>query len=78
MSGPRSSDEGTDGDDRVGQVKERVDDDLTAFMTALESVEGVVPGIRALNVPSAAGLDRRFLALVGDTRRWGAGQTRTP
>lgn len=47
-------------------------------MTALEPVESVVPGIRALNVPSAAGLDRRFLALVGDTRRWGAGQTRTP
>ena len=55
-----------DGDDRVGQVEEGVYDVLAAFVAASEPVEGVVPGVGALDLPAAAGLDGCFLALVGN------------
>jgi hypothetical protein len=71
-------DEGTDGDDRIGKVKERVDDDLTAFITGLEPVADVVPGIRALHVPAAAGLASALSCPCGRHASLGAGQTRTP
>lgn len=51
------ADEATHGDDGVGEVEERVDDDLAAFVAALQPVEGVVPGVAAFDVPALAGLD---------------------
>ena len=59
-------DEATDGDDRVCEVEERADHLLVAFVAALEPVERVVPGVRALEMPGSAGPDRRLLALVRD------------
>lgn len=44
--GPCLADQGTDGDDRVGEVEERVDDVFAAFVAALQPVEAVVPGVR--------------------------------
>jgi hypothetical protein len=41
---PRPADEATDGDDGVGEVEERVDHLLPAFVAALQPVERVVPG----------------------------------
>src|SRR5215203_3300943 len=52
---PRPADEATDGDDGVGEVEERVDHLLPAFVAALQPVERVVPGIGALDVPTLAG-----------------------
>src|SRR5215207_9155667 len=49
---PGLADEATDGDDRVCEVEERVDYGLAAFVAALEPVEGVVPGVGALDVPA--------------------------
>src|SRR5689334_25256297 len=43
--GPCRADEPADGDDGVGEVEERLDDVLVAFVAALEPVEGVVPGV---------------------------------
>jgi hypothetical protein len=72
---PRPADEAMDGDDGVGEVEERVDHLLPAFVAALQPVERVVPGIGALDVPTLAGqrwpagLDRCLLALAGDLAR---------
>src|SRR3954454_2998470 len=66
MGGPGPPDQATHGDDRVGQVEEGVDHALAAFVAALQPVEAVVPGVRALDMPTAGGLDRRFLPLVRD------------
>jgi hypothetical protein len=66
VEGPGFADEGTQGDVRVGEAEVGVDDVFAAFVAALQAVEDVVPGVRALDVPAAAGLDRCFLALVGD------------
>jgi hypothetical protein len=41
---PCPADEATDGDDGVGEVEERVDHLLPAFVAALQPVERVVPG----------------------------------
>jgi hypothetical protein len=35
----------TDGDDRVGEVEERLDHDVASFVAALQPVEAVVPGV---------------------------------
>jgi hypothetical protein len=43
-----------------------VDDLLDAFAAALQPVEGVVPGVCAFHVPSAAGLNGCLDALTGD------------
>jgi hypothetical protein len=48
---PGPPDQAADGDDRVGEVEERVDDLLAAFVAALQPVEAVVPGVRPLDVP---------------------------
>ena len=45
MGDPRPADEATHGDDRIGEVEERVDHLLAAFV-ALEPVERVVPAER--------------------------------
>src|SRR3954454_7010536 len=63
---PRLADKATDSDDRVGEVEERVDDDFPPLVTALESVEGVVPGVRPLDVPALARLDRGLISLMRD------------
>jgi hypothetical protein len=63
---PCPADEATDGDDRVGEVEERVDHLLAALVAALQPVERVVPGVGPLDVPTSAGLDRCLLALVCD------------
>jgi hypothetical protein len=63
---PGSSDQATDGDDRVGEVEEGIDDGGAAFVAAGEAVEGVLPGVCAFDVPAPAGLDRCFLALARD------------
>src|ERR1700756_5595956 len=63
---PCLPDQATDGDDRVGEVEERVDDLLAALITALQPVEGVVPGIGPLHVPALPGLDGGLVALMGD------------
>src|SRR5205085_12672598 len=66
VEGPGFADQATYGDDRVGKVEECVDDEFAAFVAALQAVEGVVPGVGALDMPALAGLDGRFLALAGD------------
>ncbi len=60
------ADQATDGDDRVGEVEERIDHDLASLVAALEPVEAVVPGVRPLDVPALSGLNRRLLALARD------------
>jgi hypothetical protein len=52
-----ASDEATHGDDRVGEVEEGVDHTFASFVAALQPVERVVSGIRALDVPAVGGLD---------------------
>ena len=64
--GPCLADQATDGDDGVGEVEERVDDVLAAFVAALQPVEAVVPGVGPLDVPALPGLDRGLVALMGD------------
>ena len=66
VEGPGLSDEATYGDDRVGEVEEGVDHVFVAFVAALQPVERVVPGIRALDVPALGGLDGGFDAFAGD------------
>src|SRR5277367_1995343 len=63
---PCLPDQATDGDDRVGEVEERVDDVLVSLVAALQSVEAVVPGVGPFDVPSLPGLDRGFVAFAGD------------
>ena len=53
MGDPGLVDEATHGDDRVGQVEERVDYRFAAFIAALEPVERVVPGVRPLDNPTS-------------------------
>lgn len=65
VGGPYLADQATDGDDRVGQVEERVDDVFAAFVAALQPVEAVVPGVRPLDVPALPGLERGLVALMG-------------
>ena len=60
------TDEATDGDDGVGEVEEGVDDVFVALVAALQAVEGVVPGVGALDMPALPGLDRGLIALMGD------------
>jgi hypothetical protein len=62
VGGPCLADWAADGDDRVSEVEERVDDLLAAFVAALQPVEGVVPGVGPLDVPALPGLDRGFSA----------------
>lgn len=62
MSGPGSTDEATESGDRVGKVAERVDDDFSSLVAALEPVEGV----GAFDVPTSTGLDRSLVALMCD------------
>ena len=69
MGGPCLADQATHGDDRVGEVEERVDDCLAALVAALEPVERVVPGICPLDMPALAGLDGCLLTLVRDLAR---------
>jgi hypothetical protein len=64
--GPWAADQATDGDDRVGEVEESVDDALAPFGAAGESAEGLVPGVGPLDVPAPGGLDRCLLASVCD------------
>jgi hypothetical protein len=45
VGGPCLPDQATDGDDRVGEAEERVDDLLAPLVAALQPVEGVVPGV---------------------------------
>ena len=66
MGGPCLADQSTHGDDRVGEVEERVDYCLAALVAALEPVERVVPGICPLHMPALAGLDGCLLTLVRD------------
>jgi hypothetical protein len=66
VGGPGAADQATDGDDRVGEVEEGIDDDLAAFVAAGEPTEGVVLGVGSFDVPAAGGLDRCFLAFMGD------------
>lgn len=56
MSGPGLTDQATHGDDRVGEVEERLDDDLAAFVAALQPVEaaaGPHPGQARRTRPAA-------------------------
>jgi hypothetical protein len=53
----RHADQATDGDDRVGEVEVRGDDGFSSFVAALQPVEAVVPGVRALHMPPLSGLD---------------------
>ena len=73
VEGPGLPDEATYGDDRVGEVEEGVDHVFFAFVAALQPVEGVVPGIRAFDVPPVGGLDGGFDDFAGDL----AGQVRS-
>src|ERR1017187_6532348 len=57
LGGPGLADEATDGNDRVGEVEEGVDDVLVPFVAALQAVEGVAPGTRRWRFP--AGSDPR-------------------
>lgn len=69
VSGPGSLDQaadGDDGDDGVGEVEGGVDHQGAAFVAAGQAVEGVPPGMGALDVPASACLDRCLLVLVGD------------
>src|SRR5512142_1586140 len=66
VCGPCLADHATDRDHRVGQVEVGVDDVLAAFVASLQPVEGVVPGIRALDVPPLAGLDRGLVSFMCD------------
>src|SRR2546430_1295578 len=63
---PCLPDEATDGDDGVGEVEERVDDFLAPLVAALEAVEGVMPGVRPLDVPALSRLDGGLVAFTGD------------
>jgi hypothetical protein len=78
VGGPGEPDELAEGDDGVGQVEERSDDGLAAFVAALEPVEGVVPGVDALGGPAGAGLDRGRRALVRDLAVQSAADQRGP
>ena len=62
MGGPGPAEQATDGDDRIGEVEEGVDDGRAAFVAAGEAVEGVLPGVCALDMPPLTGLDRRKTA----------------
>src|ERR1700756_5655299 len=62
---PCLADQATHGDDRVGQVEKRVDDLLAPLVAALQPVEGVVPGVRPLNMPALPGLDGGLVSLMG-------------
>ncbi len=78
VEGPGLPDEATYGDDRVGEVEEGVDHVFFAFVAALQPVEGVVPGIRAFDVPPVGGLDGalttlRAISPVRSGRGWPAG-----
>ena len=73
VEGPCLADQAADGDDRVGEVEERVDDLLAALVAALQPVEGVVPGVGPLDVPALPGLDRGLVALMGDVAGHAAG-----
>ena len=64
VEGPGLPDEATHGDDRVGEVEEGVDHVFLAFVAALQPVERVVPGIRALDMPALGGLDGGFDAFT--------------
>jgi carbonic anhydrase len=66
VGGPGFAHQGTEGDDRVGEVEERVDDDLGAFVAALRPVEPVVqPTLSRL----ANGQDAHTLFITcGDAR----------
>lgn len=66
MGGPSSAEQITYGDDRVGKVKERFDDAGAALVAAGEAVEGVLPGVGALDVPPPGCLDGRFGPLACD------------
>lgn len=57
-------DEATHDDDGVREVGEGVDDADAAFLAAREPLEGVLPGVRALDMPALASLDGRLLPLV--------------
>jgi hypothetical protein len=41
VGGPCLADQAADGDDRVGEVEERVNDVLAAFVASLQPAEGV-------------------------------------
>lgn len=64
--GPGAANEATDGDDRVGQVEERLDDACTPFVAARQPGEGVVPGVGPLDVSALRRLHGGFDALASD------------
>ncbi len=66
VGGPGTADQATDGDDRVGEVEEGFDDVDPPFVAPREPVEGVLPGVGALDMPPLSGLDRCLGSLVGD------------
>ena len=66
VEGPSFPDQASDGDDRVGEIEEGVDVDRSPFVAALELVDAGVPWVGAVQVPALPGLDRRFVACVGD------------
>lgn len=66
MRRPCTADEATDGDDRVGEVEEGFNDAASSFVAACQSVEGVLPGVGAFDMPSPGGLDRCPGPLVRD------------
>lgn len=56
MGDPCPSDQTADGDDGIGEVEEGVDDCGTALVAAGKPVEGVLPGVRALDMSALTGL----------------------
>jgi hypothetical protein len=66
VGGPGSADQATHSDDGVGEVEEGVDHPDAAFVAACEPVEGVLPGVGALDIPALGGLDGGLLPLAGD------------
>src|SRR6266571_8318930 len=66
VRGPGPTNQATHGDDRVGEVEERVDDQLATFVAALQPVERVFPGVCAFDVPPLTGLNRGLITFVCD------------
>lgn len=63
MGSPGPTDEATYGDDDVSEIEKGVDDIGPAFVAARQSMEGVLPGVRALDMPPLTSLVGAFSPL---------------
>lgn len=64
VGGPCLPDQATDGEDRVGEAEDCVDDSGAPLVAAGEPAESVLPGVSAFDMPTLTGLDGRLLPLV--------------